>query len=86
MEKATKAGMSDWVFGEIDLEVDEDGNVLPGDLDEETVEELFEDPEFLAWLDDRIAEAENDPRPSLSSEEMWAHFEKIFAEARMQQR
>lgn len=78
--------MSDWVFGEIDLEVDEDGNVLPGDLDEETVEELFEDPEFLAWLDDRIGEAENDPRPSLSSEEMWAHFEKIFAEARMQQR
>lgn len=74
--------MSDWVFGEIDLEVDEDGNVLPGDLDEETVDELFEDPEFLAWLDEKIAEAENDPRPSLSSEEMDAYITAMFAENR----
>lgn len=75
--------MSDWIFdGEIHLDFDAEGNVLPGDLDEETVDELLDDPEFAAWLDEKIAEAENDPRPALSPEEMDAYIEAMFAENR----
>ncbi len=46
------------------------------------LDEWFADPEFEAYVMEKVQESLDDPRPPIPSEEVWARMEKWFEEAR----